>query len=94
MNSSTTDSWMIRRLAAMHAWPWLWKIAQALQAGRLLHGIEVFTLEVFNQCEEDRLLVAAIAHHGLNRIQAGRFGGSPPAFARNEFVDAVAFATD
>jgi hypothetical protein len=29
MNSSAISSWRMSRLPAMHAWPWLWKMANA-----------------------------------------------------------------
>ena len=56
---------------------------------RSLHRIQVFPLEILYQCQQERLLIAAIADDDGDGLQAGFLRGAPSAFSGDQFVDAV-----
>src|SRR6476469_4556256 len=56
---------------------------------RSLHRIQVFPLEILNQCQQERLLITTIANDGGDGLQAGFLRGAPSAFSSDQFVNTV-----
>jgi hypothetical protein len=65
-------------------------VGEALQRNRFFHGVEVFTLDVFDQRHGDRGLVLDFADDGGNRVDAGELRRTPAAFTGDDFVFVVA----
>ena len=57
---------------------------EALEGAGLLHGVEVGSLEVFDDGDFHRLLVGNLSEDGGDGGHAGKLGGQPAAFADNE----------
>jgi hypothetical protein len=49
-------------------------------------GIQVFALNVLDECHFQHLLVVGLAYVGRNAVQAGQLAGLQAALARNELV--------
>src|SRR5690606_7358076 len=61
-------------------------LLQARQRHRLLHRIEVFTLDVFDQRHGDGGFVRYLANHDRYLVETGQLAGAPAAFAGDDLV--------
>ena len=62
------------------------RVDEALVGAGFFHGVEVFTLEVFDERDLARLGVVVFAHERRDLFEAGEFRGAPAAFAGDELV--------
>ena len=58
---------------------------QALEGDGLLDGVEIFTLDVLDECDGDGRLVGDILDQAGHHFETGQLGGAPAAFTSNDF---------
>ena len=59
---------------------------QALECARLLDGIQIFALDIFDERELERLLVADFAQHSRHAQKLRALRGAPSALAGDQLV--------
>ena len=69
-------------------------VNEALKGVRLLDGVEVLTLEVFDQRHLQSHFLRDVAHDDGNAKQSGALRGAPAAFAGNQLEAAGNSADD
>jgi hypothetical protein len=62
---------------------------EPLEGARLLHGVQVGALQVFDDGDLHRLLVGDLAQDGRNGLFAGQLRGAPAALAGDELEAAA-----
>jgi len=67
---------------------------QAIESLRLLDGIQVFALQVFDQRDFHGFLVGNIVNDDGNAVHRDKLCGAPAAFAGEELISRGAFAND
>ena len=67
---------------------------EQLQAFRLFDGVQVFTLQVFDEGDLHRLLIGHFPDDDGNRGEAHHAGRSPPAFTGNQLIGAIVHGPD
>ena len=60
---------------------------------RNFNGVEVFALNVLNECHFGQLAVVGGAHIGRHGFESGKFGGAVAALTRNDLVGVWPHAT-
>src|SRR5262249_20427069 len=66
---------------------------KTLIAFRLFHRIEIFTEEVFDECQLERLGIRGVSNNRRDVAQARQAGGAPPPFADDD-LELLAMAPD
>ncbi len=67
---------------------------QAIESLRLLDGIQVFALEVFDERDFQGFLVGNVVNDDGNAVHGDKLCGAPAAFASEELISRGAFAND
>lgn len=67
---------------------------QAVESLRLLDGIQVFALEVFDERDFHGFLVGNIVNDDGNAVHGDKLCGAPAAFASEELISCGTFAND